>query len=60
MYVARDRNGSLWLYSEKPHREEESELWYSDKLNIMALNSEEFPQLKWEDEPIEVKLIKQS
>ncbi len=60
MYVARDKNGTLWLYSEKPHREDDCGVWFSDTLNIMALNREEFPQLKWEDEPIEVKLINQS
>lgn len=57
MYVARDKDGTLWLYSEKPHREENYGVWYSDRVNIMEINSEEFPQLKWEDEPIEVKLI---
>lgn len=60
MYVARDKNGTLWLYSEKPWREEDCGLWFSDSTNIMQINSEEFPQLKWEDEPIEVKLINQS
>lgn len=60
MYVARDKNGSLWLYSEKPHREEDSGVWYLGGVNNMQINREEFPQLKWEDEPIEVKLIKQS
>lgn len=59
MYVARDRNGTLWLYREKPWREEDCGLWFSDSTNIMQINSEEFPQLKWEDEPIEVKLINQ-
>lgn len=59
MYVARDKNGSLWLYSEKPHREI-LDVWWSESGNSMQINSEEFPQLKWKDEPIEVKLIKQS
>lgn len=55
MYIARDKNGTLWLYSEKPHRG--FGVWFSDSANMMMINSEEFPQLKWEDEPIEVKLI---
>ena len=59
MYVARDKNGSLWLYSKKPYREEYYGGWYSVGVNL-EINSEEFPELKWEDEPIEVKLIKQS
>lgn len=58
MYIARDRNGALWLYSEKPHREKDR-FWFSDSTNIMQINSEEFPQLRWIDEPIKVKLIKQ-
>lgn len=60
MYVARDKNGSLWLYSENPHREEACGVWYSGCVNIMKLNRKEFPELKWEDELIKVKLIKQS
>ena len=60
MYVARDKDGTLWLYTEKPRREEESGLWFLDINKNMQINSEEFPQLKWEDEPIEVKLINQS
>lgn len=59
MYIARDKNGSLWLYSEKPHRVI-LDVWWSESENSMQINSEEFPQLKWNDEPIEVKLIKQS
>lgn len=60
MYVARDKNGSLWLYSEKPHRDEEFCMWFSGSTNNMQINREEFPELKWEDEPKKVKLINQS
>lgn len=60
MYVARDKDGALWLYSEKPLRDEEDCIWVSDINKNMQINSEEFPQLEWEDEPIEVKLINQS
>lgn len=57
MYVARDKDGSLWLYSEKPNREEDSGVWFSESLNSMEIGSEEFPQLKWGDDPKKVKLI---
>lgn len=60
MYVARDKNGTLWLYREKPWRNEEFGMWFLDISKNMQINSEEFPQLKWEDEPKKVKLIYQS
>ena len=61
-YVARDKNGKLWLYIGKPFK---GSYEYRDdmnkgvclltcRLNCFRLNCEDYKDLKWEDEPIEV------
>ena len=61
-YVARDKDGSLWLYMGKPKRsvnEFESANEYCVILTdydftSFGLNQDDFKDLKWEDEPVEV------
>ena len=63
-YVARDKNGDLWLYIGKPVRGDTK--FYAGSLNKVfcltynidrfGLNYEDFDSLKWEDEPVEVFL----
>ena len=63
-YVARDKNGDLWLYIGKPVRGRTN--FYADSLNRVfcltynidhfGLKYEDFDYLKWEDEPVEVFL----
>ena len=59
-YVARDKDGSLWLYIGKPIR---SESVFASDVNItfakynfhmLGLNENDYANLKWEDEPLEV------
>ena len=59
-YVARDKDGSLWLYIGKPIR---SESVFASDVNItfakynfhmLGLNENDYVNLKWEDEPVEV------
>ena len=59
-YVARDKNGRLFLYLSKPFRRGD-EFFSNERGNIMlrdlkcfGLNPDDFKDLKWEDEPIEV------
>ena len=61
-YVARDKNGDLWLYLGKPFRGD-TEFYTSSKvfcftcdLSRFGLKYEDFDSLKWEDEPVEVFL----
>lgn len=66
MWVARDKNGKLFLYKDKPQRElgifvlaytfEAKE--NKDVFPFMIINEEQFSDLKWEDEPIEVELVR--
>ena len=58
-YVARDKNGSLWVYMCKPVRDNDefkatiivSPRW---RFEYFGLNPDDFKNLKWQDEPVEV------
>ena len=62
-YVARDKySDCLWLYLSKPVRNADSwipcvkgKTLYSEReFKNIGLNKEDFENLKWEDEPVEV------
>ena len=62
-YVARDMNGTIWLYMGKPKRDSCS--FVSSGLGLTlpsrdfsryGLNANDYANLKWEDEPVEVFL----
>lgn len=63
-YVARDKNGSLWLYIGKPFRDDIIFRSNADKkvfclsynIEEYGLKYEDYDYLKWEDEPVEVFL----
>ena len=62
-YVARDKNGELWLYIGKPIRAD-TKFIPSERKGVFALtrylfksfglNKKDYANLKWEDEPVEV------
>ena len=58
-YVARDKNGALWLYIGKPERSEQT--FWSDccvadirHFDRYGLDIKDYDNLKFEDEPVEV------
>ena len=61
-YVARDKNGELWIYIGKPTRGKL--IFYQDdrcrvlgvltNQNMLGLDENDYVNLKWEDEPLEV------
>lgn len=63
-YVARDKDGILWLYMCKPIRkiykfyncDYGKILTSSEKFSKYGINTHDFDYLKWEDEPVEVFL----
>ena len=63
-YVARDKNGKLWLYMGKPIRFNDAFIADLSKGNALTninfrclgLNEDDYADLKWEDEPVEVFL----
>lgn len=63
-WIARDKDGGLYLYRRKPRKHAEYERWFSkysiwlDWSERLFLARNFFPQVKWEDkEPTEVKII---
>lgn len=65
MLVARDKQERLWLFMDKPIRSASEFWWEVDTKNsllrdddCMEINGNLFPELEWEDEPLEIKLIK--
>lgn len=66
MWVARDKNGSIRLYIEKPVQKQNiKDSGYEDCLDFCTdvdkmigyLPSNSFPELKWQDEPVEVSIV---
>ena len=56
-WVARDEDGQISLHFIKPSRTRTSTRycrWFS--MNAQAITRKSFPNLKWEDEPIEIEL----
>ena len=59
MYVARDRCGDLCLFTGRPVKIDEYWLPTKHCFDWIRLDSELFPEVKWEDEePTEVELVK--
>ena len=54
LWVARDKNGFLFAYEGKPARCDNQKEWIGRFFSSMK--NSYFPELKWEDEPIEVEL----
>ncbi len=60
MWIARDDDGTLGLYSEKPSRTNEYGCWgivvKNDNQFSVMLEPELFHDLNWSDNPLEVEL----
>ena len=54
LWVARDKNGFLFAYEDKPTRCDIRKEWIG--CFFSSMKNSYFPELKWEDEPIEVEL----
>jgi hypothetical protein len=56
-YVARDEDGNLHIFEVEPRRMEEKHRWWDRDYNCHIIDNDAFPDLRWKDEPICVKLI---
>lgn len=57
MWVARDENEALYFFSNKPKRHDDG-YWVSIPYGEQCmLGDYMFPELKWEDEPLEVTIV---
>ena len=54
-WVARDENGDLWAYEMKPSRFEST--WWDRDYSRLSLDNDDFPEITWESEPVEVELL---
>ena len=54
-YVARDKNGLLHVFEMEPRRLED--YWWDLGYKSELIAHDAFPDLKWEDEPIYVRLL---
>lgn len=54
-YVARDKNGLLHVFEVEPRRSED--YWWDLGFWSVLIAHDAFPDLKWEDEPIYVRLL---
>lgn len=59
LFVARNEDGSLFLFNCKPTRHEVHNYWFVEdkEYNSMEINNCWFIELSWENEPMEVSLI---
>lgn len=55
LWVARDKDGNLFAYNDKPTRCDNQKEWFAEKF-LFSMENSFFPNLTWKDEPIEVEL----
>lgn len=55
MWIARDKNKQLFVFTEKPVRDEYYSTFYGDE--CLELNKDEFPEITWENSPIKIETI---
>ena len=54
-WVARDDDGSLYMYTAKPKKK--SAFWHAPKVGYVKLDDSLFPEVQWSDgEPKEIRL----
>lgn len=58
MWIARDKDEELYLFSERPSKREEFWLMSSATTIVIQLPSELFPEVKWEDEEPKELILK--
>lgn len=58
-WVCRNKEGDIFLYKQEPNRIYDGEYsrWEEDVVCTQPLPRELFPDLTWDDDPIEVELI---
>ena len=56
LWVAREKRGGLFLYKTKPILDRDFGIWFSDLDCMGTILKSLSPELKWDDEPIEVEL----
>ena len=50
MWIARDKDGYLFLYVTKPYKVKNKGFWTGDVIPYISLPKDWFPEVKWKDE----------
>ncbi len=58
MWLARDEDGRLWVYRTCPIRNKK--MFTSQFLNYVEINKDEFPEVTWENSPVEITSLKKN
>lgn len=53
-WVARDADGDLFIYMNRPFRDKEDEFWLCRGKDYYPLDESKYPGVTWESEPVEV------
>ena len=55
IWIARDKNGELWVYSNKPIRDEEIFIRPCSEHSMVSIKGDDdlFPEITWENSPVE-------
>lgn len=56
LWVAREKRGGLFLYKTKPILDCDFGIWFTKSDCMGTISKTLFPELKWEDEPLEFEL----
>ena len=56
-WIARDEDGTLHIFEDEPMRIKEEGRWWDRDYMSKPIEHGDFPDLKWEDEPIYVRLL---
>lgn len=57
MWIARDNDGSLWLYAEKPKKHKDTGMFETNEKKTWMLNGHLFPEVTFSNSPKEVALV---
>ena len=55
LWIARDYDGSLWLFEKEPIYDESIDGW-TDRSSVLILESNLYPEVTFENSPMEVEL----
>lgn len=56
-YVAKDRDGEIYLHTEEPIYDDYSDCWFSSQEEVRITNQfPEFDNMSYKDEPIKVEI----
>lgn len=56
LWIARDKDGSLYLYSKKPIKDERMFVTHGGTLDVLQLDKNSHPEITWENSPQRIEI----